>query len=348
MSLSEEKRILLSQLVDGELPLDQANQVLAEIFAELGHVLGDVEAGVELNAMLQLRRAMNPWRQQEPPKPMAALPMPAEGLSASACRSRQNGKAVQSEWIRGKEQVRDAVPHPPPFSLALSNLVAGDHAPNVTRRLRRRRAWWALSLVSAAAIGGILASGGFLVGSRFAAQRPVAPTVAPSTIIVTPERQREIAEAFNLHESVAGPLNWYAADDSTILISPAQKSEAARQPIAVVLRLVPDASSPCDQPIPAKTYVIVCRNSDPVAIQLPPSAFAAGLRLRLLTTATGGQVKLQYFLVADGAERGLEDAALVGHRQVGLGETSLGQLALKDCLVNIDASAWVMQEERKL
>ena len=45
MSLSEEKKILLSQLVNGELPVDQANQVLGEVFAELAHVLGDAEAG---------------------------------------------------------------------------------------------------------------------------------------------------------------------------------------------------------------------------------------------------------------------------------------------------------------
>ena len=45
MSLSEEKKILLSQLVDGELPVDQANQVLAEVFDELADVLGNAEAG---------------------------------------------------------------------------------------------------------------------------------------------------------------------------------------------------------------------------------------------------------------------------------------------------------------
>ena len=45
MSLSEEKKILLSQLVDGELPVDQANQVLADVFGELTHVLGNAEAG---------------------------------------------------------------------------------------------------------------------------------------------------------------------------------------------------------------------------------------------------------------------------------------------------------------
>ncbi len=55
MSLSEEKKILLSQLVDGELPLDQANQVLAEVLGELTPRAGSAEAAGHLRAMLQLR-----------------------------------------------------------------------------------------------------------------------------------------------------------------------------------------------------------------------------------------------------------------------------------------------------
>jgi len=294
MSLSEEKRILLSQLVDGELPVDQANQVLGDVFDELSHVLGSAEAGADLNAMLQLRRALKPWRRQEPPKTIMALPAASPAGKASGFR------------------------------------------------------WRALSLASAAVLGGILMTGGFLLGTRHAVERPGVPMIRQPVVIVTPERQREIAQAFSLHESVAGPLNWYAADDSTILVSPAQKAEAVRQPIAVVLRLAQDESCPCDEAVPAKTYVIVCRNNDAAAIELPPSAMAANLRLRLLSTESEGQVKLQYVLVADGPRRGLEDAALVGHRQVGLGQTSLGQLTLKDCLVNVDASAWVIRDQPKL
>ena len=41
MSISEEKEILLSQLVDHELPADQADQVLAGILDELADVLDD-------------------------------------------------------------------------------------------------------------------------------------------------------------------------------------------------------------------------------------------------------------------------------------------------------------------
>ena len=59
MSLSEETEILLSQLVDHELPVDQANQVLAD-------ALDDAEACQRLKDMLRLRRLLSCWRQQKP------------------------------------------------------------------------------------------------------------------------------------------------------------------------------------------------------------------------------------------------------------------------------------------
>jgi hypothetical protein len=292
MSIPEEREILLSQLVDGELPVEQANQVLADVFDELTHVLGDAEAPGKLRAMLQLRRALGPWRRQEPARTIVALP-PAR--SAGSSRS--------------------------------------------SRRL--------LSLAMAALLGGILVAGGFYLGGRRTVTAPDEALVQPSMVIVTPEQRREIARAFTLHESVAGPLSWYAADDSTIQVAPAQKGETVRQPIAVVLRLTGDRSSPGrDAPLP-KTYVIVCRNSDVATIELPPSAVAKTVRLRLLPTAAGGEVHLQYAIAADGSDRVPEEAALAGSRHVGLGQTSLGQLALDDRLVNVDASAWVIGEGRK-
>ena len=166
-------------------------------------------------------------------------------------------------------------------------------------------------------------------------------------VIVTPEQRRDIARAFALHESVAGPLSWYAADDSTIQVAPAGKGESLRQPIAVVLRLTRDASSPSGKAAPPITYVIVCRNNDAATIELPQSAVAKAVRLRLLSTATKGEVNLQYAIAADGSDRGPNEAALAGRRHVGLGQTSLGQLALNDRLVNVDASAWVMRDQRK-
>ncbi len=288
MSIPEEREILLSQLVDGELPVDQANQVLADVFDELAHALDSAEAGKKLHAMLQLRRAMNPWQRQEPPKTIVPPSAKSVGISHS------------------------------------------------NRRF--------FNLAAAALLGGILVAGGFYLGDRRNVTHQGEPIARQSTAIVTPEQRREIAQAFSLHESVAGPLSWYADDDSTIQVAPAEKGETTRQPIAVVLRLTRDLSCPSREVTPPITYVVVCRDSDAATIELPPSAVAKTVHLRLLPTATNGEVNLQYAIAVDGSDRGSDGAALAGRRHVGLSQTSLGQLALNDCLVNVDASAWVIQE----
>ena len=163
-----------------------------------------------------------------------------------------------------------------------------------------------------------------------------------SAIVVTPEQRREIARAFALHESVAGPLSWYAADDATIQVAPAEKKENLQQAVAVVLRLKPVRPSNDTE---VKTYVIVCRENDPASIKLPQSLFASHVRLQLLSKATEKGVNLQYVVVADDPDSGWNDAALVGRRRLDLGQTSLGQLALNDRLVSVDASAWIMRDK---
>jgi hypothetical protein len=293
MSLSEEKKLLLSQLVDGELPLDQANRVLADVLGELAPAPGSAEAAGHLGALLRLREALNPWRQQEPPKTVL-----------------------------------------PP------SMLAGRTA---------HFAWRMVSLAAAALLGGILVAGGFFLRGQLGPGQaavagpgqPAAPVASPPALVVTPDERREIAQAFDLHESVAGPLSWYAADDATIQVAPAQKGEAMRQPIAIVLRFARDLSCPGCKAAGPKTYVIVCRNGD-AAIELPQSAVAKTLRLRLLPTAANGTVSLQYAIVADGPNRGTGETAMAGRRHLDLGQTPLGQLALDDCLVNVDASAWVI------
>ena len=113
----------------------------------------------------------------------------------------------------------------------------------------------------------------------------------------------------------------------------------------MVLRLVP--AEPARQS-ETKTYVIVCRSNDPAVIELPQSAALRSAHLRLLSTVADGKVNLQYALAADGREPGPDDsAAVVGRRHVGLSQTPLGQLALNERLMNVDASAWVIREERK-
>lgn len=295
MSISEEQELLLSQLVDHELPIDEANEFLAGVLDELGDVIYKSEACGQLKRMLQLQQAMAPWRRQTPPK--QAIVMPAAPLAP---------------------------------------------APRAARRF--------LSLAAAALLGGVLVAGGFYLGGRIRGGQPAASLAGAASasahvVVVTPEQRREIARAFALHESVAGPLSWYAADEATIQLAPAQDGEKSQPPIAVVLRLVPAEPSRQGE---TKTYVIVCRSNDPAVIELPRSAAVRSAHLRLLSTVADGAVNLHYALAADGKGPGSsESAAVVGRRQVGLSQTPLGQLALNDCLMNVDASAWVIRQEGK-
>jgi hypothetical protein len=298
MSLSEEKKVLLSQFVDGELPVDQANQVLADVLGELTHGTGDAEGAEQLQAMNQLRQALGPWRRQEPPKEIVTR---------------------RSAHAGGRSQL----------------------------------SWRVISLASAAMLGGILVGGGVFLGklltvprldTPIARQEPEARSgdVIQPVVVVSPEQRREIAGAFALHESVAGALSWYVDDDATIQVAPAEEGETMRRPIAIVLRLTRELSSSSGEAIAPKTCVVVCRNRDTATIELPRSAVWPSLRLRLFSTEANDRVKLQYVLAADGPVRGQEEAALIGLRYVGLGQTSLGQLAFSDHLVNVDASAWVL------
>lgn len=297
MSLSEEREILLSQLVDHELPADQTVQVLLE-------ALENAESSQQLKAMLRLRQVLEPWRRQEPPRALVALP-PARPLATFS--------------------------HP---------------------------AWRPLSLAAAAVLGGVLVACGFYLGGRLGSDRSIValnppavethpqpgPTPAPPqpVILVTPEQRSEIARAFALHESVAGPLSWYAADESTIQVAPVEAGEKAEQPIAVVLRLQSAGGCPSNE---NKTYMIVCRNNNPAVIELPRLSAVRSAHLRLVSTVTPKGVSLQYALAAD-ASHGApgQGAALVGRRQLGLAQVPLGQLTLNDCLLSVDASAWALRD----
>lgn len=288
MSLPDEKKLLLSQLVDGELSADEGNRVLADVFGELTHVLGDVESARQLQALLELRRAIEPWRRQEPPKTVLAL--------------------------------------------------SGSTFANSQTRFARRM----FSLASAGILGGILVAGGFFLRGQLGNDRSTVPWAQLPAVMVAPEQRREIARAFAFHESVAGPLSWYASDDTTIQVAPAQQGDMLPPPIAVVLRLSRDASCPLHDAIGSKTYVIVCRDRD-AAVQLPSSAVAKGVRVRLLPKEMDGRITLQYAIAIDGTTTGRDEAGLAGRREVSLGQAVLGQLAMDDCLLNVEASAWVVK-----
>ena len=199
------------------------------------------------------------------------------------------------------------------------------------------------SLAAAAVIGGVLVLAGFWTAGRI---NPVEEKGRGNSRVaaVTDEQMRQVASVFALHESVAGPLKWYAADDQRIQLASAGEAEAGRKPVAVLLRLAPAGTEPAQ----VRNYVIVCRNGESATIEFPQAGGASTVRMRLLPGVRDGKVNIRYAITVDGPEPAPRtSAALSGQRLVGLDHTPLGQLALADELVNVDASAWVIPKGLK-
>jgi len=280
----EQDEILMSQLVDGELPSDQANELLSG-------VLDDADKRESLKELLRLRQATAAWRARQPTKPILAMT-------------------------------------------------------DQPRSFRRNRLVWRMGgLAVAACIGGLLvltgvwAAGWVLNPVRPAHQWQVSPAPDSPTSLarVSPEQMRQVAQAFELHESVAGPLAWYADDDQNIQLASAQGAQSG-QPIAVLLRLEGEAASP------SRTLIIVCREDSPAVIELPSETPSqTGLRVYLAPKAANGKVQIHYAIAADGDSREPALASLAGQRPLGLTETPLGQLAMGDSVLNIEAAAWPLR-----
>ena len=233
------------------------------------------------------------------------------------------------------------------------------------RPLRRgRMAWRMSSLAVAACVGGLLVLAGVWAAGWMA--RPAEPgrqglvAQAPPAGYadqVTPEQMRQVAKVFALHESVAGPLAWYAADDRNIRLASARPAEAGLPLIAVLLRLesaapgaavsAPSASSgQARSGQAARTIMIVCREDAPTVIELPAEmAGQAGLRVYLAPRAVNGKVDMQYAIAMDGQSQDAPLASLSGQRSLGLAEAPLGQLAMGDRVLNVEAAAWAMRQE---
>jgi len=286
---NERDEIRMSQLADGELPGDQANELLLSVL--------DAPADREkLKALLRLRQTTVGWRTRQPPRPV---------------------------------------------------MVVAER-PRTFRRSRMARHMGGLAV--AACVGGLLVLAGIWGAGRLGG--PVRQTYRwPTVAQVTPEQMQNVAMVFALHESVAGPLAWYAADDETIRVASAGGTEAAQTPIAVLLKLGPagpDAARPTGSGQAARTLVIVCREDRSAVIELPAeSPGRAGLRVYLTPRTVNGKVEMQYAIAVDGDPTQAVQASLAGRRRIGLTETSLGQLALGEKVLNVEASAWPMPQERK-
>jgi len=239
------------------------------------------------------------------------------------------------------------------------------------RPLRRNRlAWRMSSLAVAACVGGLLVLTGVWAAGWMArpagpdqqGQTAQGPGAVPGAVQVTPEQMRQVAKVFALHESVAGPLAWYAADDQNIRLASARGTEAGRPLIAVLLKLesaapgaspsAPSASSgqassgQAGSGQVARTIVIVCREDAPTVIELPAeTAGQAGLRVYLAPRAVNGKVDMRYAIAMDGESRQESAASISGQRRLGMAEAPLGQLAMGDRVVNVEAAAWAMHQE---
>jgi hypothetical protein len=318
--MNENDEILMSQLADGELPSDQVNELLLDVL--------DAPAEREkLKGLLRLRQATAGWRTSQPPQPVVIL-------------------ADRSRTFR-----------------------------------RGRMAWRMSSLAVAACVGGLLVLAGVWAAGWMArpagpgrqGQMAQGPGAALAAIQVTPEQMRQVAKIFALHESVAGPLAWYAADDQNIRLASARGAEAGLPTIAVLLRLesevsgaavsspsAPSASSwqassgqagsvqarSTGSGQAARTIVIVCREDAPTVIELPAEMSGQpGLRVYLAPRAVNGKVEMRYAIAMDGESRQAPAASISGQRSLGMAEAPLGQLAMGDKLLNVEAAAWAMHKE---
>jgi len=214
---------------------------------------------------------------------------------------------------------------------------------------RRPAASWRLgSLAVAACVGGLLVISGIWAAGWLA--RPVRqsnPWPGASNrggsrvaVRVSPEQMRQVAKVFALHESVAGPLAWYASDDQNVRLASASPGGAGQPPIGVLLRLQSAGGG-------ARSLVIVCRNDQPAVIDLPAEAPGeAGLRVYLAPRAVNGSVDVRYAIAVDGDATRSPAASLTGRRKLGTAEAPLGQLAMGESLVNVEAAAWCIREEK--
>jgi hypothetical protein len=227
-----------------------------------------------------------------------------------------------------------------------------------SRTFRRgRMAWRMSSLAVAACVGGLLVLAGVWAAGWMArpagpgrqGQMAQGPGAALAAIQVTPEQMRQVAKIFALHESVAGPLAWYAADDQNIRLASARGAEAGLPTIAVLLRLeseVSGAAVSSRSGQTSRTIVIVCREDAPTVIELPAEmAGQAGLRVYLAPRAVNGKVEMRYAIAMDGESRQAPAASISGQRSLSMAEAPLGQLAMGDKLMNVEAAAWAMHKE---
>ncbi|MGD9126940.1 MAG: hypothetical protein PVH19_06135 [Planctomycetia bacterium] len=194
-------------------------------------------------------------------------------------------------------------------------------------------------IVGAAVLAGLLVFAGFWVARNGHQPNQVAynPPLKQSWII-TPEKQKEVADIFAFHESVAGPLTWLADGESKIEVNEASETSAKQQAIAVLIRLKGDPNQPTrETKMLEHEYIVVCRAGSPATIDLPDGD--TSLKLHLLAERDkNNHVQIQYAFAAMSPDH--TPGTLSGERVLGLQSRSLGQLVMNHELYSVEAGAW--------
>ena len=169
---------------------------------------------------------------------------------------------------------------------------------------------------------------------------PVAEAKTSDGPVVPSHLIHETVRAFALHESVAGPLAWYAANEESIRISPASSRHLESTRIVAVLRF-----RPADQSDPGRQYVIVCREGQPADVRLPDDRSPLKTRVWLRPVLSDGRLKLGYAVTIgeEGAASGLP-SVLTGQCSLGQQLKSLGELVVNDDPTRVEAGAWIVAE----
>ena len=172
----------------------------------------------------------------------------------------------------------------------------GVRLPMLVRSVRRSLLSQPAGYAAAAAIGGLLVMSGFLLArspGRNAAER-----TAPSAMVLhrqelSPETVRQTAQVFAFHESVGGPLKWYASDDRQVQLASFDEPRSLGEPIVVYLDLVADASAGAA----SRQYTVVCRAGQQATMDFPAEpGKVPGVQIQMLPSLRGGEVELRYIV----------------------------------------------------
>ncbi len=189
-------------------------------------------------------------------------------------------------------------------------------------------------LALAAAVGGLLVAGGFMMSHLPAPLE----TAQPDVFVLSDTQLTQTAHAFALHEAVAGPLSWYASDERDIQLASAP-ADASVPPIAVFVHVRPEGDSENE-----REYVVVCREGELAAARFPGGfTDAANLHVRLTPRVDDGRIVITYAItLGNRRDERSSWSSLVGRRAILRQRTFIGQLEIDGRLYEVGVSAGVL------